>query len=312
VTVSDGTLTANDTLVLTVNPAGGGGLVAAYGFNEGSGTTVADVSGQGNGGTVSGATWTTSGRFGQALTFNGSSSRVVITDSASLDLTTGMTLEAWVFPTLGGGWRDLIYKEPNDIYFLMSSSDTGSPALGGTFASTEVKGTTSLPLNAWTHLAGTYDGSNMRLYTNGVQAASRAQSGLIQTSTGSLSIGGDALYGQHFAGRIDEVRIYNRALTATEIQTDMNTAVGSLPFQGAAVASFSATVRILDVVRGGPVSLRIDGVPGRSYAIETSTDLSSWTRVGIVSDPKGISSFTDTRPATNQALYYRVLENAAP
>jgi hypothetical protein len=152
----------------------------------------------------------------------------------------------------------------------------------------------------------------MRLYTNGVQAASRAQSGLIQTSTGSLSIGGDALYGQHFAGRIDEVRIYNRALTAPEIQTDMNTAVGSLPFQGAAVALFSATVRILDVVRGGPVLLRIDGVPGRSYAIETSTDLTSWTRVGIVSDPMGISSFTDTRPATNQALYYRVLENAAP
>src|SRR3989475_5969979 len=75
------------------------GLVAAYAFNEGSGTTVADISGNDNNGTISAATWTTAGRFGNALVFNGTSARVTVPDAASLQLTTGMTLEAWVFPT---------------------------------------------------------------------------------------------------------------------------------------------------------------------------------------------------------------------
>jgi len=78
----------------------------------------------------------------------------------------------------------------------------------------------------WAHLAATYDGVMMRLYVNGVQVASRAQTGAIATSTNALQIGGDTIYGQYFAGRIDEVRIYNRALSAAQIQSDMNTAVG--------------------------------------------------------------------------------------
>src|SRR6266446_6399155 len=68
------------------------GLVAAYAFNEGSGTTVADISGNDNNGTISEATWTTAGRFGNALVFNGTSARVTVPDAASLQLTTGMKI----------------------------------------------------------------------------------------------------------------------------------------------------------------------------------------------------------------------------
>jgi hypothetical protein len=64
---------------------------------------------------------------------------------------------------------------------------------------------------------------------NGVQVASRPLSTQISTSTGALTIGGDALYGQYFAGRIDEVRIYNTALTASQIQSDMDTPIGPSP-----------------------------------------------------------------------------------
>src|SRR5262249_51552641 len=74
-------------------------LVAAYGLNEGTGTTVTDLSGNGNNGTISNATWTTAGKYGGALSFNGTSSVVNIPDSPSLHLTTAMTLEAWVDPT---------------------------------------------------------------------------------------------------------------------------------------------------------------------------------------------------------------------
>ena len=75
------------------------GLVAAYGFDEGSGTTVTDASGNGNNGTITNATWSTSGKYGKALQFNGTSALVTIPDAASLHLTTGMTLEAWVNPS---------------------------------------------------------------------------------------------------------------------------------------------------------------------------------------------------------------------
>ena len=201
------------------------GLVAAYGFSEGSGTTTTDSSGTGNNGSIGTATWSSSGKFGNALSFNGASARVTVNDSPSLDLASGMTLEAWVFATAGGGWRDAIYKSPDDIYFMESSSPAGPPATGGTFASGLLSGTSALPLNAWTHLASTYDGQTMRLYVNGSQVASRAQTGPIATSSGPLSIGGDALYGQYFEGRIDEVRIYNLALTASQIQADMTTAI---------------------------------------------------------------------------------------
>ena len=74
-------------------------LVAAYSFNEGSGTTAADASGHGLTGTITGATWTTQGRFGNALSFNGVNAWVTVPSNAVLNLTTRMTLEAWVFPT---------------------------------------------------------------------------------------------------------------------------------------------------------------------------------------------------------------------
>ena len=75
-------------------------LVAAYGFDEGSGVSVADASGNGLTGTVANGSWSAAGKFGKALSFNGTSSRVTVPDAAALDLTTGMTLEAWVNPAV--------------------------------------------------------------------------------------------------------------------------------------------------------------------------------------------------------------------
>ena len=83
-------------------------------------------------------------------------------------------------------------------------------------------------MNTWSHLAVTYDGATMRLYVNGTQVSSQAQTGSITTSTNPLQIGGDSIYGQYFQGMIDEVRIYNVALTPAQIQTDMNTPIGNV------------------------------------------------------------------------------------
>ena len=189
---------------------------------------VSDVSGNGNNGTITGATWTTSGKYGNALTFNGTNALVTINNAASLQLTSAMTLEAWVYPTtVSSAWRDVIYKGNDNYYLEGTSSKSSRPAagaiLGGVYG--EVYGTTALTANTWAHLAATYDGATMRLYVNGVQVSSLAKTGSIATSTNPLQIGGDSLYGQYFAGRIDEVRIYNRALSVAEIQSDMNTPI---------------------------------------------------------------------------------------
>jgi len=171
--------------------------VAAYAFNEGSGTIVTDASGNGNNGTINGATWTTSGKYGNALSFNGSDALVTVNNAPSLQLTSAMTLEAWVYPTtVNNKWRDVIYKG-NDNYYLEGTSKTSSrPAMGGTF-STPLYGTSALTATTWAHLAATYDGATMRLYVNGVQVASRAQTGAIATSTNPLQISRDSFNGQY-------------------------------------------------------------------------------------------------------------------
>jgi glucose/arabinose dehydrogenase/PKD repeat protein len=202
------------------------GLVAAYSFDEGTGTTAADASGNGNSGAIGTATWTGSGKYSGALSFNGGNARVTVNDSASLDLTTEMTLEAWVFPTASSDWRDVVYKA-DDVYYLESSSPGGSPGTGGTFGASPLIGPSVLPTNVWSHLAATFDGGTLKLYVNGAQVAGRAQGGTIATSNLALTIGGDALYGQSFQGAIDEVRIYNVALTQAQIQADMTTPIGN-------------------------------------------------------------------------------------
>jgi len=85
----------------------------------------------------------------------------------------------------------------------------------------DARGTAQLPLNTWTHLAVTHDGTTLRLYVNGAQVGSRAVAGSLLTSSGALRIGGNSIWGEFFQGSIDEVRIYNRALSPGEIQNDM-------------------------------------------------------------------------------------------
>jgi hypothetical protein len=136
-----------------------------------------------------------------------------------------MTQEAWVRPTaLGSAWRTVLFKEQaaHMTYALYANTNTGRPTaqayVGG---ERDARATAGLATGAWAHLAATYDGSTVRLYVNGVQTATAAASGPMAVSTGPLDIGGNGIWGEWFAGLIDDVRIYNRALPAAEIQGDM-------------------------------------------------------------------------------------------
>ncbi len=214
------------------------GLVAAYGFSEASGATTADASGFNNTGTLVGAT-RVAGKYGNGLSFNGTSNLVRVPDSASLDATTGLTLEAWVKPSTVSGWQTLVMKESastpiprgswSDLlaYTMYANTDTNRPNIGivSTTGDYEARGTTKLATNTWTHVATTFDGATVKVYINGVQVKSAAASGTLYTSSDQLSIGGNSIWGEYFKGVIDEVRVYNRGLSASEIVSDMNTAV---------------------------------------------------------------------------------------
>ncbi|NUP81081.1 MAG: hypothetical protein HOV96_26395, partial [Nonomuraea sp.] len=218
---------SNEASAVVTQPPTVSGLVAAYGMNAGTGTAVADASGNGNNGTAASATWT-AGKYGQALSFNGTSSWVTVADSASLRLTGGMTLEAWVRPTSVAGWRTVLMKEfgADLAYAIMGSGSSGPAAFIFTSSGANAPAASNLPVNAWSHVAATYDGSTLRMFVNGTQVATNPTVGNLRTGTSPLRIGGNSGSGEYFSGLIDEVRVYNKALTPAQITTDMNTPVG--------------------------------------------------------------------------------------
>ena len=207
------------------------GLVAAYAFDEVSGSTALDVSGRSNNGTIAGAV-RTAGKVGGALSFDGATSLVSVPDSASLRLSTGMTVEAWVNPSQLGGWRTVLLKErvgglTYGLYADDGSGQGGTPGPAGYLyldgVEQPVRGPgNALPLNGWTHLAVTYDWNVCRLYVNGVLVGTSIQGAAIGTAAGALRIGGNSIWGEFFSGLIDEVRVYNRALSGDEIVGDMS------------------------------------------------------------------------------------------
>jgi hypothetical protein len=206
--------------------------VAAYSFDAGSGATVADRSGLGNSGSIAGATWTSSGRFGGALSFDGVDDWVTVADSSSLDLQNGMTLEAWVKPVSTDGFQAALIKEggtdlaygmyATSAYGSMVATPRPSSWMGG---NVDLGATQGLQANTWTHVATTYDRSMWRLYVNGTEVASRPLTTAIPVSSGPLRIGGDAVWPEQFKGLIDEVRVYERALPLVEILADRDKGV---------------------------------------------------------------------------------------
>ena len=313
ITGTSGTLTRTSQVTLSVSSSVSSGLVLALSFDEGSGTVAADSSGNANHGTISGATWTVGGKYGNALVFNGTNARVIINDSQLLHLTTEMTLEAWVNPsTVTSTWRDVVYKG-NDNYFLEAMSPNASPAAGGIFGSTprETYGTAALTANTWAHQAATYDGATLRVYVNGVAVASVAQTGNIATSTNPLEIGGDSIYGQFFNGTIDEVRVYSRALTAAEIQTDMTIRIGGdtappVRSNGQPTGTLSAgtTQTTLSLTTNENATCRWATTAGVAYASMPNT----FTTTGGTSHSTPVSGLTN---GTSYTYYVRCQDPAS-
>ncbi len=118
-----------------------------------------------------------------------------------------------------------------------SPSESLLPAGGGTFDGTTKHADARQPdpVNRWSHAALTYDGETLVLYVNGTRVSSRATSGAILRTTDPLWIGGNHPYGEYFQGLIDEVRVYDRALSPGEVRREMSTPIagaGNRPAAG--------------------------------------------------------------------------------
>ena len=209
------------------------GVVAAYGFDEASGNDIADATGHGHDTTLSGQ-FRVAGKYGGALDFAGDS--LAIADSNSLDLSDGMTVSVWIRPAEEHEDAPAIVAkewEFGSVYGLGAGfSYLGTPLGPGgwivsdnTYASvgTWIDEEFGTPVDAWTHLAVSYDSERLVLYVNGDPVAEEPFDQPIDATDLPLMIGG--IQDQPFIGVIDEVRVYDRGLSEDEIETDAHTPI---------------------------------------------------------------------------------------
>jgi hypothetical protein len=203
------------------------GLVANWTFDDG---TARDSSPNGNNGTVTGACASVPGRVNSALALNGG--YVSVPDSPSLNPTSQLTITAWYNPVsfTGNGNNPIVDKgftSHSPPFYQYHLGVTGDQYGGGATFQFEVAAGgsasgASTPSGFWTagnwyHVAGTYDGAVVRLYVNGSLVASAPASGAIPAYGRPLELGQFSNLNDPLPGTIDEVRIYNRALTQDEI-----------------------------------------------------------------------------------------------
>jgi hypothetical protein len=178
----------------------------------------------------------TSGKFDNALTFGGTK-YLTVPNSSSLDIGgAGLTLSFFAKITNTGSDQVLIDKPWNATSFpapyyqygveFVASNQMFTLFLGDTGGSSRTY-SMSAPLGTWTHIAYTYDGANVKGYVDGALKFTTPGTFSIQAKGNPLRIGLDHTGGQPTNGSLDEIRIYNRALTATEIQGDYTTSVAT-------------------------------------------------------------------------------------
>lgn len=196
------------------------------------GTTVAtgggwsDTSGNFNEGELFNGASYNSGNLG-GVVLDGTDDYVSIPNSSSLNISSAITLEAWIYPTKNTGVQNVISKSTNAVNngYIYPRTDNGWTA--SIFYLQTASGWNTLSatwpsLNSWHYTAATYDGSTQKIYINGQLSASRNQTGTITTNSNSLVIGNQPGFAEYYGGRVSQVKIYNRSLTASEILQNYN------------------------------------------------------------------------------------------
>jgi len=200
-------------------------LVGCWRMEEGSGNIIKDGSpAYLNDGSITGLPTFVVGQIGNAIKLSGSGQYAIITDKPNLDLTSAMTLAAWVKPertaTQNILKKTLGTTTANGYELSLSSAGKVFVRLNGN-ALYRIDSTTSYPATGttWIHIAATFDGSTIKLYINGNQESGDKAGVTIVANSTNLGIGAEPAASpiNFFQGAIDDARIYNRALSAIEI-----------------------------------------------------------------------------------------------
>ncbi len=219
-------------------------LIGWWRLDEGTGTTVADVSGAGHNGFFAEGTpeWV-EGKFGKALKFDGTN-KVEIPDHADFHLEDAVSMALWIKPEADQPeYAKPFIKQKSGEYpyaIQYSSSQTLRATVNASDRFDTTPGLENF-VGEWAHLCMTYDGSAVILYKDGEEVARIAATGKLQQNDLSLSIGGRLGSGQNFSGIIDDVYLYSHALSIDEIQATMKGgggypyALGPEPADGAMI-----------------------------------------------------------------------------
>ena len=253
----------------------------SYGFEDGDDVSVDDKSGNGNTGAYMNGPVYAPGYFGDALAFDGMDDELDAPLSQTLMLTNAVTFESWIYPTATGGrmWSQLDAAAP---LYALTFLPTGAVQFNvvTTNGTSSVTSTSTIPLNAWTHVALSYEGASLCLYVNGTQVAVSAATGSLVTSLEPMR------FGAGFTGSLDEIRVYRRALSATEIASDMSTPIHIFSPFIAAVTPGTGVVGQAIVISGGG----FNAVQGSSTVTLNDSPMSvtawnSWEITAIVPPP---------------------------
>ena len=203
-------------------------LVGYWPFDEGTGKETADASGNGHDGSFVGNPDWVEGKFGKALKFDGQSSYVLIPHADDISPTEEITFAAWFKPdvTINPANNDYrLMSKNNDIFLLFNYEQLGN--LGFLIKdSGNTNHVVHSTINEWTagewyHVAGTYDGKELKIYINGELDATAAYAGAAGTSGLDMWVGADDLT-TYFDGAVDEVRLYNATLSDADIKRIMD------------------------------------------------------------------------------------------
>jgi len=205
---------------LTVAMTSQAGLVGLWTFDDGSGTAAADRSGNGYNGKVNKATWV-AGKFGGAVGLNGTDANVEVAHGAKLSVT-NFSVMAWVnVPAKTGNWQTIMTQNtdgPIRNYGIFINNAAGqvhySFTSGKAWQSYDAK--MNVIDGAWHHIAATYDGAKFRLYVDGKLDAETDNKTKPDTATTVITIG-SWVGGGFLKGSIDEVALYDNALTAADL-----------------------------------------------------------------------------------------------
>jgi hypothetical protein len=301
------------------NPPPASGLIAHWKLDEGAGSVASDSSGSGYTGTLQNSPVWTQGQINSALTLNGTNQYINL---PNINVTgSAMTITGWIRSSAFPGTVDQRFiSKSTDIaeqshYWMLGQTNTGSNRLRfrlktASTTTTLIASSGNLVTNVWYHAAATYDGSMMRLYLNGVEVGSASKGGSLATSSSvPVNIGRSPDGSSYMSGNIDDVRIYNRGLTASEIVQVMNdTGADTTP---PIRSNGTPTGTLPETTTSTVISLTTDENATCKYGTVANTPYESMTNIFTTTGTLNHSAVVSVSAGNTYTYYVRCIDQTS-